>query len=813
MGQYSELIGSFKRMGNFPLEADYIFNSEEELKDFYSQEENAVLLHRGLFKIVADPNSNNQTLYWVNRKETNNDLELKKLLSFSDINSLESELTDLNNRLNQEIEDRKIADKAIWGTEDKTQVPDDLNSLFDLANAVIELKESIQSESERATEAEENLKSDIKCIVGTTSDNIQQYLESRLDYKSLTELSDTLNKFLNTVNSEDTSIDTFLELQNFLSGFEDTEVLKNVLDTLVSNIMGDPLPTEEFRTLRGIEDFVRILKSNSENTDSNLQSEIDTTQIGVGLNSDGSYSPDKETYYLKDATSVMNALKTLDSLVNEAINNCNLTGSKTNTVDTKVYKYKTETIVEANVLVSTEDGNSLVVKNDGLYHNIRSTYEDGVLTLYVNGNIVAQHILGLSYIGIDSAYYDPTTESLVFHFKKEDGTTDELRIPVHLLIREWITDNSGVSDTVVLTRIEDYNGGPDKVSADVRLYSDKYNILKKEGNTLYVKGTADNIVWNDVKVSILLDDLRYDVNQAKEALQNTDSNILVIKQDLQEKIDNEITRASNEEAKLKLIISNYIDSNNAAVEALRTSINQNTSNISNLTTKLNDEVTRATSSENTLNSKIVEEKLRAESAESDILSSVNKNTLEISKTQSDLEKESDRAKSEESSLLEKINTEISRASTKELELESLINLESERAKNAESILEQKIFIATDNSVKAVNTATKAYDKVLTIDNKVTTVANDLSNEITRATASEQILDHKISDVDTKLSTAVTSAEQALNVVNSHISNSSNPHNVTKYQIGLSLVENIAPIDMPLSNATKQAIEEALSWNE
>ena len=125
----------------------------------------------------------------------------------------------------------------------------------------------------------------------------------------------------------------------------------------------------------------------------------------------------------------------------------------------------------------------------------------------------------------------------------------------------------------------------------------------------------------------------------------------------------------------------------------------------------------------------------------------------------------------------------------------------------------KIFIATDNSVKAVDTATKAYDKVLTIDNKVTTVANDLSNEITRATTSEQILDHKISDVDTKISTAVTSAEQALNAVNSHIYNSSNPHNVTKYQIGLSLVENIAPIDMPLSNATKQAIEEALSWNE
>ena len=83
MGQYSELIGSFKRMGNFPLEADYIFNSEEELKSFYSQSENYVLLHRGLLRIVASPESNEQYLYWVNRKQTNEDLEFTKLLSLS----------------------------------------------------------------------------------------------------------------------------------------------------------------------------------------------------------------------------------------------------------------------------------------------------------------------------------------------------------------------------------------------------------------------------------------------------------------------------------------------------------------------------------------------------------------------------------------------------------------------------------------------------------------------------------------------------------------------------------------------------------
>ena len=185
MGQYSELIGSFKRMGNFPLEADYIFNSEEELKLFYSQPENYVLLHRGLLRIVANPESNEQYLYWVNRKQTNDDLEFTKLLSFDGVNDLSSKLEELKNKLNQEIEDRKHADTTIWGIEDKTQIPDDLNSIFDLANSIIDLEESIKEGFEGVQEITNSLKDDIKTIVGTESDNIKQYLESELSYKSL----------------------------------------------------------------------------------------------------------------------------------------------------------------------------------------------------------------------------------------------------------------------------------------------------------------------------------------------------------------------------------------------------------------------------------------------------------------------------------------------------------------------------------------------------------------------------------------------------------------------------------------------------
>lgn len=410
MGQYSELIGSFKRMGNFPLEADYIFNSEEELKAFYSQPENYVLLHRGLLRIVADPESNQQYLYWVNRKQTNNDLEFVKLLSFNGIDDLSSKLEDLKNKLNQEIEDRKHADNAIWGVEDKTQIPDDLNSIFDLANSIINLEEIIKD------------------------------------------------------------------------GFEGTQEMLN-----------------------------------------SIQGELNNTQIGVGLNSDGSYSPDKETFYLKNTTSIMNALKTLDSLINEAIDTCNLEGVKTETASTRIYKLRDKTEVETNVLVSRESGNTIQIKGDGLYSGIRTTYDNGVLTIYANDNIIGQHVLGLSYVGIDSAYYDPSTESLVFEFIKEDKTTDELRLPVHLLIREWTPDNSGASDTIVLTRTEGYTGEADKLSADARLLVDKYNILTKVGNCLNVRGTADNIVHNDVKVSVIIDSLYNTIKELQDrvtALEN-----------------------------------------------------------------------------------------------------------------------------------------------------------------------------------------------------------------------------------------------------------------------------------------------------
>ena len=45
MSQYSEMMGSFIRTGNYPLEANYIFPTEAALKEFYNDPLNKSTIH------------------------------------------------------------------------------------------------------------------------------------------------------------------------------------------------------------------------------------------------------------------------------------------------------------------------------------------------------------------------------------------------------------------------------------------------------------------------------------------------------------------------------------------------------------------------------------------------------------------------------------------------------------------------------------------------------------------------------------------------------------------------------------------------
>lgn len=494
MSQYSEMMGSFIRTGNYPLEANYIFPTEAALKEFYNDPLNKSTIHKGLFRIVEDEGDGKQALYWVVQNQTSNELEFVKLIENIDIDNIDEQLEELQAKLEEEINNRRLSDNALWGTTDPTNIPDNLNSILDLATQLTSLRSIVS-----------DIYGGLKATVGTQREDITGYLQL-LPYKSLTETANALNKFLNTVDNTTSQIDTLPELQSFLEGYTDTDKLRQVLTNLQTDIMGSPIPSENFRTLRAIEDFVRILQSTSENKDNNIQSELDNTQIGIGLSGDGSYNPDAETHYLKDATSVMNALKVLDSLMYQALSNMSIQVNNTDVVDLTVRKESDGYVIGAELNLSNVAGNDLLKKEDGLYFNVKSTYNNGTLSLYVNDKLISQHILGFSSI-VESAHYDPSSESIIIVFKLLSGESQTITVPVGTLIRELVVDNDQPNKVVELTR-ETVIDGPDKLSADVRLHNSRHNILQKVGNTLTVEGITSNLTHRDQNLEDLITNLQ-----------------------------------------------------------------------------------------------------------------------------------------------------------------------------------------------------------------------------------------------------------------------------------------------------------------
>lgn len=567
MSQYSQIAGSFVRTSDYPLEADYIFRTEQDLIDFYNIPTNNVILHKGLFKIVEDDGSGNQALYWVAKNQTSGELEFRKLIALSDLDTISESLNKLQEDLLQEIIDREGQDTALWGTTDPQNIPDDLNSIIDLAEAVQELRDNI-------TDLQDSLQSSLKKIAGTEDEDVWTYLDS-LPYNTITKISDTLDKFFNSVDPSNSGINTLVELNNFLEGYDDTQKLRTILTNFKESIIGDPAPSEEFRTFRAIEDFVRLSESNVLHDLRNCHVEIDNVQTGVGLSSDGAYSPDQETYYLKEATSVMNALKTLDSKIKEILSKKELEFQNTSTVTSTV----TDSVVQHNVKLSSDFKNQLVVKGqDGLYINVNTEFSEGVLTLKVNDTVVATHDLGLNSL-VEDAYYDPTQENIVIQFKG----AGLVKINVAQLIREWEISNG--DSPIVLTREQVVNG-TDKLSATVRLSNNDTNILKIVNGSLLVEGTSNSITHNGVLLYTVLNNLSSDLQNEVTTTQT------------------ELTTIKNSINTLKSDVESSVSSLEDEIDTLSSTTN---TKIQNLQENLSSEINRALSAESTLSNAIANE--------------------------------------------------------------------------------------------------------------------------------------------------------------------------------------------------------------
>lgn len=466
------MLGSFERTGNYPMESNYIFANEQALNTFYNDDINKATIHAGLFRIILDDGDGKQALYWAYTDE-NNELKFKKIVSTDTIEELKQQIENLSDAIDEETEKREDYDEALQ-----------------------ELADEMQSQLDDLREILNNTISDLQAVVGT-QDPIQQYLQT-LPYENLTEIAQALNKFLNTTDSTDDSINTLPELQSFLNGYTDSDTLSGLIQDTLNTIYGSPLPTESFRTLRGIEDFVRAFQSQSINADAQLHTELDQTQVGAGLNGDGSYQATVGTNYIDNATSIMDAVRLLDAQIHTAISNYNISTSNNDVINLSISREADRQVISGRLVISPQNGNQLVKKADGLYYNANVTYNQGTVTFSVNDNIISQFNIALGSI-VQDAYYDSNTEDIVIIFNLQNGTQQTIRIGAGTLIREWSVLNDQTSP-IVLTKTNVTGAGPDTLSASVKISDDSDNILQIDSGELLVEGIAENIRYEQTTV-------------------------------------------------------------------------------------------------------------------------------------------------------------------------------------------------------------------------------------------------------------------------------------------------------------------------
>lgn len=125
--------------------------------------------------------------------------------------------------------------------------------------------------------------------------------------------------------------------------------------------------------------------------------------------------------------------------------------------------------------------------------------------------------------------------------------------------------------------------------------------------------------------------------------------------------------------------------------------------------------------------------------------------------------------------------------------------------------EGKTYEGATNLIRDILAATKTTAGVMTaadktnLDNTVQGLANEITNRTNAINALRTELKTYVDDLIADTGSDVTALETK---VNNHIANKSNPHTVTKTQVGLGNVNNTSDADKPVSTAQATAIADA-----
>ena len=663
------------------------------------------------------------------------------------------------------------------------------------------VEDKVEAETTRATAAEDSISGDVVTLARTTEEEFRATNE-KIDNEisRATAAENTLQAELDrtqtgsglnedgTYKKHNTSPD---DLANYINDATSLSNADFILDRTIYQ-----LSAETETRFNNVEDSIISEVERSVEKDNNLQTELDATQTGAGLNTDGSYPHTHTANYIDDATSLNNADIILDRTIAElsagTVSEFSNTNEKIDNFSGRVESTFEEvrgTINELSAGTKTElDGVKLQITNEV---NRATTTEQSIINSVSETNdrlnelsSSTQTIEGnLNTLSGSVEELSAATETAIKATKvKSDDRTilvTPSEIGTNLSVNiDGITiakDGNGVISTklsikklatpsstnvreeyALVDNNGNYLGDTVKVYKDMSLQSVEL-VTKDEKEylrfTYILADGSTNVV--DLDVSSFLSE-----NEFKDGLKVEGSKVYVL---IDPNSEEYLTVSSNglKLSGINTAINNAVNTEKeratSAETALQEAIAAETTRATNkeneLNTKIETETTRATNKENELNTKIETETTRATEAENLIRTSLNNLSQnvdsQVTRLDSKIEAETTRATDKETELNSKIQTEKERAIAKENELDTKIQTEELARQNADTTLDGKIAAET---TRATGKETELQTAISNEVTRATNVESDLQTQITNEKSDRQAA---ITDVISQYTNAIT----------------------------------------------------------
>ena len=675
--------------------------------------------------------------------------------------------------------------------EKHNKYPDDLANYIheatslDSADVILDrelkrVENNFNEEKDRALAAEESISGDVTTLAHATNEefkNIEDKIENEITRSKTVE---------NNIQSELDITQTGAGLNEdgtYKKHNTSPDDLANYIDDAVSLSNADFILDRTLNQLSAasINRFINVEESitneviRSVEKDNNIQSELDITQTGAGLNNDGTYPHTHTANYIDDAVSLNDADIILDRTLNQLSSN---TMNEFTNVNEKIDAFSgsvKEKISEINNTITEFSAGTLTeletiklsIENE---INRATTTEENIINR-LNETITNVTVLSSSTVNIENNLsvlsgsveeFSAATENAINQNRvksddrsivivpSENGTDISVNIDGITIVK----DNDGILSTKLsIKKLEtpssvnikeeyalvDNNGN--HLGETVKIYKESslesvelITIDEKEylRFTYLLSDGTRKIV--DVDVSSFLSETEF-----KDGLKVENSKVYVL-------IDN------NSEPYLS------VSSNGIKISGITYAIN----------TAVENEKERALAAETELGNRIEEERNRAlaaeESISGDVTTLAHATNEEFKNIADKINNEIIRATNSESLIRTTINTLSASVESNITRLDSKIQDEKERAITVENELNSKIQTEKERAMTVENELnSKIQTEELARQNGDTLLDGKITNEITRATSKE-------TELQTLINSEVIRATNAENLLQTAIEN-------------------------------------------